>query len=126
PVVLRRGIEIEIEHEASGAAVDVDAVVGDAQCLVEQARRLLARVAGGEQLRIGLRPVERGAQRLDQVLLRTPEILRAELHHVGGAGGGARQPELAVQFEHWRTKSHSLPPANPAPAARRPYRNSPW
>src|SRR5262249_1162473 len=53
---------------------------------------------------------ERLAQRDHQVLLRAPEVLGAELHHVGDAFHGSLKFELAIKLDLGWSKSHAIHP----------------
>jgi len=102
-VLFGRAVEIHVEHECAHSPVDIDALVLHSQRLVEEAGRLLAGIVGAEKLWTRRWPSERGKQRLDQILLRTPEILGSELDHLLDSVECAGDLQLSVKLDNWRS-----------------------
>src|SRR5262249_51206527 len=61
----------------------------------------------------------------DQLELRAPDILRAELHHVGDTVEDANSLKLPIQRKNGWPKTHRDPPRKPT-HARTPMREYPW
>src|SRR5262249_37536929 len=89
-------VKIEVHDDRSDAAVDVDAAVFDADCLVQQPSRLLTYIGRVEQDRVDLVLPKCFAERDHQVLLRAPEVLRTKLHDLGDTFKRSLKLELAV------------------------------
>jgi hypothetical protein len=109
-VGLGNRVEIEVHHDGSDSAVDVDAAVCDTERLVQQPSRLLVCVRRIEQDWIDLVLTKGFAERDYQVLLRAPEVLRTEFHDLGYAFKRSLQLELAIELDLRRSKSHAFHP----------------
>src|SRR5262249_16088080 len=84
-------VEIQIHHDGSDPAVYIDAAIFDAKRFVQQPRRLLTCIGLIEQNWLNIGSSEFFAQRDHEVLLRTPEVLRAKFHNLGDAFKGSLQ-----------------------------------
>ena len=74
-VGLGNRVEIEVHHDGSDSAVDVDAAVCDTDPFVQQPGGLLTGIGGVEEDRINLVATKGFVERDHQVLLRAPEVL---------------------------------------------------
>jgi hypothetical protein len=108
-MLLRRTVEIQIQDQSSNPPVDIDAVVFDTQSLVEKAGWLLLHMVGIEKFRIWRGVTESRANRPDKIGLRTPKILRSQLHNLRDAVERAAKFQLTIKFKHRRAKSHDHP-----------------
>src|SRR5271169_5712751 len=106
---VRRTVKIQIQDQSSNPPVDIDAVVFDAQSLIEEAGWLLLHLVGIEKFGIWRRATEGGANRPDKIGLRAPKILRSQLHNLGDAVERAAKFQLTIKFKHRRAKSHGHP-----------------
>src|SRR6185437_471835 len=97
-----RPIEVEVECEGADASVHVDAAVLDTKRLVQDAGWLLLRIRRPKKLRRRFRASKRGAQGLQKIRLRAPEVLRAQLHHLAYAVKRSLKFELAIELNYRR------------------------
>src|SRR5262249_10292566 len=96
----RHGIEIDVERQRPELAVDVHAVVFEAELFVEVARRGVSRPGGInidlEFLAVRNRTSERLKQTRQQPPVRPPDALRTQFHDAINPIKGSQQLELAI------------------------------
>src|SRR6516164_9048563 len=109
-VLGRARVEIEVERDRVELRIEIDAAVIEAQRRVELQSGAFPICKAIEHFgrRLGL--AERFEQALDQLGLRAPNVLRAELHHVGDAVEDANSLKLPVQRKNGWPKAHRNPP----------------
>src|SRR5262249_287046 len=111
PTRLRRHcIEIDIQDQRSKLAVDIHAVIFEAQLLVQMARGSEARsgrididvelLAGRDWSSKGLKQIEQ------QSSIGAPHPLRTQFDDAVDALKGSQELELTIKRKNWRTKTH--------------------
>src|SRR2546430_2000649 len=103
-------VEIEVEGNRIELRIEIDAAIIKTQRRVELQSGAFPVCKASEHLRRRLGLAKRFEEALDQFRLRAPDVLRAELHHLGDAIEDASSLKLPIQGKNGRPKPHRDPP----------------
>src|SRR6266446_8424766 len=109
-VLGRARVEIEVERDRVELRIEIDAPVIEAQRCIELQSGAFPVCKAIEHLRRRFRFAERFEKGLDQLGLRAPAVLRAELHHVSDGVEDAKSLKLPIQRKNGWPEAHRNPP----------------